>query len=47
MSYKLCVCYSLTNIDLSNFNTENVNDMSYMFNECNSLIEKYIIKIFN
>ena len=33
-------CKSLTNIDLSNFNTQNVTDMSYMFDECNSLIKK-------
>ena len=32
-------CSSLTNINLSNFNTQNVNDMSYMFFECNSLIK--------
>ena len=30
-------CDSLTNIDLSNFNTENVSNMSWMFNKCNSL----------
>ena len=30
-------CNSLTNIDLSNFNTQNVMNMSYMFCECNSL----------
>ena len=30
-------CFSLTNIDLSNFNTENVTDMSGMFNKCNKL----------
>ena len=30
-------CYSLINIDLSNFNSENVKDMSYMFCECYSL----------
>ena len=28
---------SLTNIDLSNFNTNNVNDMSSMFEGCSSL----------
>ena len=28
---------SLTNIDLSNFNTQNVTNMSYMFSKCNSL----------
>ena len=30
-------CNSLTNIDLSNFNTQNVTNMSFMFWECNSL----------
>ena len=30
-------CSSLTNIDLSNFNTNNVTDMSWMFSECSSL----------
>ena len=30
-------CSSLTNIDLSNFNTNNVTDMSCMFQYCSSL----------
>ena len=30
-------CSSLTKIDLSNFNTQNVNDMRYMFFGCSSL----------
>ena len=30
-------CKSLTSIDLSNFNTNNVKDMSYMFDGCSSL----------
>ena len=30
-------CEHLTNIDLSNFNTQNVINMSFMFSECNSL----------
>ena len=30
-------CNSLTNIDLSNFNTQNVNNMSWIFSECNCL----------
>jgi len=34
MFYK---CSSLTNINLSNFNTQNVKDMSLMFYECSSL----------
>ena len=31
-------CSSLTNIDLSNFNTDNIKDMSGMFGGCSSLI---------
>ena len=31
-------CSSLKNINLSNFNTNKVNDISYMFYECSSLI---------
>jgi surface protein len=30
-------CKSLISIDLSNFNTENVEDMSYMFSDLQSL----------
>ena len=30
-------CSSLTSLNLSNFNTNNVKDMSYMFNKCSSL----------
>ena len=30
-------CSSLTNINLSNFNTKNVSDMSFMFYGCSSL----------
>ena len=32
-------CDSLTSIDLSNFNTQNLTNMSYMFSECNSLTD--------
>jgi len=35
--YMFYKCYSLTNLDLSNFNTKKVIDMSYMFYDCNSL----------
>ena len=31
------LCSEIEYLDLSNFNTENVTDMSYMFNECNKL----------
>ena len=30
-------CTSLKELDLSNFNTNNVNDFSYMFYDCSSL----------
>ena len=30
-------CKSLININLSNFNTQNVENMSYIFNRCESL----------
>ena len=32
-------CSSLKELDLSNFNTNNVTDMSYMFYECSLLKE--------
>ena len=32
-----CKCSSLTNINLSNFNTQNVKDICWMFYECSSL----------
>ena len=37
IDYMFYGCDSLMNIDLSNFNTQNANNMSYMFNGCNSL----------
>ena len=36
-NYMFYKCSSLTNIDLSNFNTDNVKDMSCMFYKCSSL----------
>ena len=36
-------CSSLTNINLSNFNTNNVTNMSWMFNGCSSLNRKKVI----
>ena len=36
-------CNSLIAIDLSNFNTQNVTNMSYMFSDCNSLKKENII----
>ena len=32
-------CYCLTSLNLSNFNTNNVNNMSYMFSGCSSLTD--------
>ena len=37
MKSMLCGCSSLESIDLSSFNTSNVNNMSYMFCGCSSL----------
>ena len=36
-------CNSLTNLNLSNFNTQNVTDMSWMFRDCKSLKKNNII----
>ena len=36
-------CSSLTNLNLSNFNTQNVTDMSYMFSGCDLLTKNNII----
>ena len=36
MSYMFSDCPSLTTLDLSNFNTNNVTDMREMFNDLNS-----------
>ena len=40
MFYK---CSSLTNLNLSNFNTQNVTNMDFMFDGCSSLIKKLLI----
>ena len=37
MGFMFGGCYSLTNLNLSNFNTQNVTDMIGMFDGCNSL----------
>ena len=36
-SFMFNECSSLTSLNLSNFNTNNVKDMSYMFSKCSSL----------
>ena len=51
MSYLFAGCKSLKSLDLSSFNTTNVNDMESMFDGCSSLkkenvtIDKYEKKI--
>ena len=37
MSNMFYACTSLINLDISNFNTQNVTDMGGMFNGCESL----------
>ena len=37
MTYMFSECKSFTNIDLSNFNTQNVTEMNGMFEGCYSL----------
>ena len=43
MSFMFSKCSSLTNINLSNFITQNDTDLTCMFNECNSLIKENVI----
>ena len=38
MGFMFSVCKSLTNLNLYNFNTQNVTNMEYMFHYCESLI---------
>jgi surface protein len=42
MSSLFYECSSLKNLDISNFNTINVTDMSNMFYECSSLEKLYL-----
>ena len=35
-------CNQLTSIDISHFNTENVQDMQFMFNNCSQLTSAYL-----
>ena len=37
-NYMFCECTTLTSVDLSNFNTSKVTNMSHMFRKCSSLI---------
>ena len=43
MNGMFAFCKSLTNLNLSNFNTQNVTNMSYMFVNCESLKNYNII----
>ena len=43
IDYIFCDCNALTNINLSNFNTQNVTNMTCMFYECSSLRKENII----
>ena len=43
MSNMFSHCYSLTDLNLSNFNTQNVTNMSFMFYCCKSLKKNNII----
>ena len=42
-NYMFCYCVSLTNLNLSNFNTQNVTNMDSMFYDCKSLKTNNII----
>ena len=42
MNYMFFDCSRLTNLNLSNFNTQNVKYMTYIFLGCNSLAKKNI-----
>ena len=44
MNNMFCGCCQLKELDLSNFNTNNVTDMSWMFYSCRSLKE---LNLFN
>ena len=43
MSDMFIYCESLTKINLSNFNTQNVMDMGWMFHGCSSLKKQNVI----
>ena len=43
MGFMFCGCESLININLSNFNTQNVTNMSCIFYDCSSLKKEKII----
>ena len=43
MYYMFGYCLSLTNLNLSNFNTQNVTNMEGMFYDCNALSKENLI----
>ena len=43
MKFMFSHCYSLTNLNLSNFNTQNIRDMDGIFYGCKSLKKEKII----
>ena len=47
MSSIFADCKSLISLDLSNFNTENIKEMYFLFNNCNSLISLNLSHKFN
>ena len=40
-------CFSFTRLDLSNFDTSNVTNMSFMFSNCSSLEQIYVSDLWN
>ena len=46
MSYMFCNCHSLSSINFSNINTENITYMSHVFNYCQA-IQKIDLSHFN
>ena len=47
MSGMFQFCKNLECLDLSSFTTNNTNDMGFMFNNCNNLIEIFGLNNFN
>ena len=47
MSWMFCECSSLKELNLNNFNTNNVTNMKYMFGKCSDKIKLEIKSKFN
>ena len=47
MSYMFCGCSSLKELNLNNFNTNNVTDMRYMFSKCTDELKLKLKSKFN